>query len=55
MRVVGLRTLLTARWLWVREACLHDYRRYPLLLPLCDRRGVDTGLLIPRALALVID
>ena len=35
---------------WIRAASLPDHGRYPLLLPVCDRRGADTGLFVPRAL-----
>ncbi len=53
MRLCRIRTIGGRRY-WVRTAALANHVLYPVLLPVCDRRGADTGLLLPRAVVAVI-
>ena len=43
-------TTIDRRRYWVRAVCLRDHGRYPVLLPVCNRRGIATGRVVRRAL-----
>ena len=48
MKPLRIKTIF-GRTCWVRPDALADHARWPLWVPLCTRRGGETGLFILRA------